>query len=89
MSIAETVEYLHMLQLLIIKQQAELGKTRNLLARAILANDGKIETPMVGYSPEDCLNFDLRDGEIKMQVLPAPFKSDYEQILQLKKELNL
>lgn len=89
MNIGETVEYLHGLQLLINKQQHELDKTRNLLARAILANDGKIEVPMIQYVTENYLTFELKDGLITMVELPAPFKSDYEQILQLKKELNL
>lgn len=89
MNIAETVEYLHMLQLLIIKQQAELDKTRNLLARAIQANDGSIEAPMIEYAPEKYISFEFRKERITMEVLPHPMKSMYEQITELKKELNL
>lgn len=94
MNISETVEYLHGLQLLIIKQQAELDKTRNLLGRALDANGGKILTPRkvfdIGYDVTfSTCSESANIISISTKILPAPFKSDYEQILQLKKELNL
>lgn len=89
MNIAGITGYLRALQILIVKQQAELDKTRNLLARAIQANDGSIEAPMIEYAPENYISFEFRKERITMEVLPHPMKSMYEQITELKKELNL
>jgi len=73
MNITEIISYPADMQSLIQKQQRELDKTRNLLARAILANDGKIDAPAVPYSPEDYLQFGYKDGKIIMETLPTPF----------------
>lgn len=89
MTIPQITQYLQKLEALIQMQQIELDKTRNLLGRAILENDGSIEAPMIEYAPENYISFEFRDEKITMEVLPTPMKSNYEQIIELKKELNL
>ena len=63
MNITEIISYPADMRSLIQKQQRELDKTRNLLARAILANDGKIDAPAVPYSPEDYLHSDIKTAK--------------------------
>lgn len=89
MNTSDITNYIQKMEQLIQMQQIELDKTRNLLARAIQANDGSIEAPMIEYAPENYISFEFRKERITMEVLPHPMKSMYEQITELKKELNL
>ncbi len=89
MTTSDITDYIQKMERLIHMQQIELDKTRNLLGRAILANGGSIEAPMIEYAPENYIQFEFREVRITMEVLPQPFKSDYERITELKKELNL
>jgi len=89
MNTSDITNYIQKMEQLIQMQQIELDKTRNLLARAIVINNGSIKSPEVEYSAGIYWNFEFRHGHITMIELPEPFKSDYEQITELKKELNL
>lgn len=89
MNTSDITNYIQKMHVLIKMQEMELDKTRNLLGRVIIANGGSIEAPMIEYAPENYIQFEFKDEHITMEVLPQPFKSDYERITELKKELNL
>lgn len=95
MTISQITQYLQNLERLVQMQQIELDKTRNLLGRAIDAG-GRGEITC------DKKEYDVTDGiEFNSSVYPARLiihgvncnslgmKSMYEQIVELKKELNL
>lgn len=91
---SDITNYIQKMHELIQMQQIELDKTRNLLGRALESTEyGEITSDKKEYSVPDEVSFDLlvrfADVNIYSVVLPPPMKSMYEQITELKKELNL
>lgn len=94
MTIPQITRYLQKLESLVSMQQIELDKTRNLLGRAIDASEhGEITSDKKEYNVPNEVSFDisvrLAGVGIHAVILPTPFKSNYEHITELKKELNL
>lgn len=99
MNTSDITNYIQKMEQLIQMQQIELDKTRNLLWRALDATEEQMITvDKKEYNVPDNISFDAAREhgaftvwsiDIEAKVLPPPFKSMYEQITELKKELNL
>lgn len=89
MTIPKITAYLQKLESLVSMQQIELDKTRNLLGRAIEVT-GQVKIVLGKYEVPDGISFERNAlGYLKGIILPTPMKSNYEHIIELKKELNL
>lgn len=95
MNTSDITNYIQKMEQLIQMQQIELDKTRNLLGRIMDEHDGCKEVSRKTLEVPNEVSFDISyysntDGTyIEAKVLPAPMKSMYERITELKKELNL